>query len=120
EDGIRDFHVTGVQTCALPIWIENPQVYHSIESKTLESQLATDLDKALKNAPGLQKMWESTGRGGDGAGYYSMRGFSVQPTLVNGLPGLTNGSLDSAGIERIEVIKGPSGTLFGSSLVSYV
>src|SRR5690606_41706804 len=35
--------------------IENPQVYHSIESKTLESQLATDLDKALKNAPGLQK-----------------------------------------------------------------
>src|SRR5690606_42008700 len=20
EDGIRDFHVTGVQTCALPIW----------------------------------------------------------------------------------------------------
>src|SRR5690606_39933252 len=22
EDGIRDFHVTGVQTCALPIWGE--------------------------------------------------------------------------------------------------
>src|SRR5690606_39603502 len=21
EDGIRDFHVTGVQTCALPIWL---------------------------------------------------------------------------------------------------
>src|SRR5207302_6447206 len=24
EDGIRDFHVTGVQTCALPIWAEAP------------------------------------------------------------------------------------------------
>src|SRR5690606_41097322 len=24
EDGIRDFHVTGVQTCALPIWILRP------------------------------------------------------------------------------------------------
>src|SRR5690606_3455775 len=23
EDGIRDFHVTGVQTCALPIWLED-------------------------------------------------------------------------------------------------
>src|SRR5690606_41012579 len=23
EDGIRDFHVTGVQTCALPIWPDN-------------------------------------------------------------------------------------------------
>ncbi|QEC51564.1 iron complex outermembrane receptor protein [Anseongella ginsenosidimutans] len=99
--------------------IENPQVYHSIGSGILEAQLATDFDKALKNAPGLQKMWESTGRGGDGAGYYSMRGFAVQPTLVNGLPGLTNGSLDPANIESIQVIKGPSGTLFGSSLISY-
>src|SRR5690606_39993151 len=26
EDGIRDFHVTGVQTCALPIWFrERPE-----------------------------------------------------------------------------------------------
>src|SRR6266511_942847 len=24
EDGIRDFHVTGVQTCALPIWCRTP------------------------------------------------------------------------------------------------
>src|SRR5690606_39555571 len=24
EDGIRDFHVTGVQTCALPIWMGDP------------------------------------------------------------------------------------------------
>jgi iron complex outermembrane receptor protein len=39
--------------------------------------------------------------------------------MVNGLPGLTNGSLDPANIDRIEVIKGPSGTLFGSSLISY-
>src|SRR5690606_39717515 len=25
EDGIRDFHVTGVQTCALPIYLNNHQ-----------------------------------------------------------------------------------------------
>src|SRR6266700_4944882 len=23
EDGIRDFHVTGVKTCALPIWVQS-------------------------------------------------------------------------------------------------
>src|SRR5690606_24592155 len=26
EDGIRDFHVTGVQTCALPIWLVDPEI----------------------------------------------------------------------------------------------
>ncbi len=99
--------------------LENPQVYHSIDSRLLKEQVVTNFDDALKNAPGVEKLWESTGRGGDGGGYYSLRGFSVQPTLVNGLPGLTNGSLDPANIERIEVLKGPSGTLFGSSLISY-
>ena len=43
----------------------------------------------------------------------------MQPTLVNGLPAITNGSPDPANIENIEVIKGPSGTLYGSSLISY-
>src|SRR5690606_39827689 len=26
EDGIRDFHVTGVQTCALPIFVEDEEI----------------------------------------------------------------------------------------------
>lgn len=99
--------------------VENPQVYSVIPKELLTEQLVTNLDDALKNAPGIDKLWSSTGRAGDGAGYFSLRGFAVQPTLVNGLPGLTNGSLDVSNIERIEVIKGPSGTLFGSSLISY-
>ncbi|MES2240237.1 MAG: TonB-dependent receptor [Bacteroidota bacterium] len=109
-----------VQVSRLPLKnLENPQVYTTITGELLKEQVVTNFDDALKNVPGLTPLWASTGRGGDGTAYYSLRGFAVQPTMVNGLPGLTNGSLDPANIDRIEVIKGPSGTLFGSSLISY-
>ena len=108
------------QVSRLPLKnLENPQVYTTITGEILKDQVVTTFDDALKNAPGITQLWASTGRGGDGAGYYSLRGFAVQPTMVNGLPGLTNGSLDPANVDRIEIIKGPSGTLFGSSLISY-
>lgn len=99
--------------------IENSQVYSTVTTELLKSQVVTNFDDALKNATGVDKLWSSTGRGGDGAGYYSLRGFSIQPQLVNGLPGLTNGTINPANIERIEVLKGPSATLFGNAVSSY-
>ncbi|WP_264552676.1 TonB-dependent receptor [Flavobacterium sp. N2038] len=108
------------QVSRLPLKnLENPQVYTTISAGVLKEQVVTTFDDALKNAPGITQLWASTGRGGDGASYYSLRGFPVQATIVNGVPGLTNGSLDPANIDRVEIIKGPSGTLFGSSLISY-
>jgi len=99
--------------------IENPQVYNSVTKELLNEQVVTTFNEALKNATGVTRLWESTGRGGDGAEYYSMRGFYIQPTMVNGMPSITNGVLDPANIESIEVIKGPSGTLYGSPMISY-
>jgi len=99
--------------------IENTQVYSTVTNEILKSQIVTNFDDALKNATGVEQLWTSTGRGGDGAGYYSLRGFSVQPQLVNGLPGLTNGTINPANIERIEVLKGPSATLFGNAVSAY-
>ncbi len=99
--------------------LENPQVYSVVNAQLLQQQVTTNLDDALKNVPGITKLWSSTGRPSDGAGYFSLRGFAVQPTMVNGLPGLTNGIGDPAYVERMEVLKGPSGTLYGSSLISF-
>src|SRR6187402_2168818 len=78
--------------------IENPQVYNTVTSELLKEQVVTNFNDALKNATGITRLWESTGRGGDGAEYYSMRGFSVQPTMINGLPGINNGSIDPVNV----------------------
>jgi iron complex outermembrane receptor protein len=99
--------------------LENPQVYNVVTKELLQEQVVVNFDDALKNTPGVNRLWSSTGRPNDGAGYFSMRGFSVQPTMINGIPGLTNGGIDPANVERIESIKGPSGTLFGSSFISF-
>jgi len=82
-------------------------------------QNITTVDAALSNAPGIQTMWQATGRSGDGGSYYNSRGFIVQSLLRNGISGNVSNTIDAANIESIEVIKGPSATLFGSTLTSY-
>ncbi|WP_232541126.1 carboxypeptidase-like regulatory domain-containing protein [Spirosoma endbachense] len=99
--------------------LENPQVYNTIGKELLTEQLVFSVDDAMRNAPGVQKMWEATGRGGDGGSFYSSRGFIVQSQLRNGLAGNVTTTIDAANLEKLEVVKGPSATLFGSSLTSY-
>ncbi|QNN41338.1 TonB-dependent receptor [Pedobacter roseus] len=99
--------------------LENPQVYTTITKETFNDQLIFSVDDATRNAVGIQKMWESTGRGGDGGAYYASRGFIVQSKLRNGIAGNVTSRNDAANIESVEVIKGPSATLFGSTLTSY-
>ena len=99
--------------------LENPQVYSSVSAETMKQQAITNYDDALRNIPGIVRTWESTGRAGDGAAYFALRGFDAQPFLYNGLPGLVSGNLDPANIEEIQVLKGPSATLFGGCFYSY-
>ncbi|OKS89416.1 TonB-dependent receptor [Mucilaginibacter polytrichastri] len=99
--------------------LENAQSYTSISRELLTEQNIFTADEAVKNVSGLQKMWDATGRGGDGGAYYTMRGFVVQTQLRNGVAGNVTNSIDAINLDRIEVIRGPSATLFGSSLTSY-
>lgn len=99
--------------------IENPQVYSSVDKSILENQGVYTVDDAFKNITGLQTMWTSNGRAGDGGAYVSLRGFVSANSLRNGVLGAVTGTIDAVNLEKIEVLKGPSGTLFGSLLSSY-
>lgn len=99
--------------------LENPQIYSSITKELLKDQQVNNLDEALKNAAGVSKSFESTGRAGSGGTTFILRGFVTQSKLRNGLAGNITTAIDAANVETVEVLKGPSATLFGSALSSY-
>jgi iron complex outermembrane receptor protein len=99
--------------------LENPQVYTSISKELLRDQQINNLDDALKNAPGVTKLLDATGRAGSGATNFVVRGFATQARLRNGLAGNITTMADAVNVEAIEVVKGPSATLFGNTLTSY-
>lgn len=95
--------------------IENPQVYSVVGKELMKEQLITDYNAAFKNIPGagipiVYNQGRSTA---------ISRGFTTANLVRNGVGGFIYTSIDPANLERIEVIKGPSATLFGSTLASF-
>lgn len=98
--------------------LENPQVYSTISSVVLKKQNVMNLEDAMQNAAGVTKIWDATGRPGGGS-LFASRGFTTSPTARNGMASILSANIDMANVERLEIIKGPSATLFGSIITSY-
>ena len=104
----------------MPIkFIENPQVYSSIDKGILENENIFTVDDAYRNVTCLQKMWNPTGRAGDGGSFFVLRGFPSQASTRNGVVAPVTSTIDAINVERLEFLKGPVGTLYGSTVASY-
>lgn len=95
--------------------LENPQVYTVIPKELLEEQVVTSINNALTNAVGAAPINYPAG------GFaITSRGFSTGINARNGMETTASrSSVEIGNVERIEVIKGPSGTLFGSAVSSF-
>ncbi|MCX2480952.1 TonB-dependent receptor [Pedobacter sp. MC2016-15] len=104
-----------IYVARLPIKnLENPQVYASIPKELIQEQMATDLASIAKNVAGAGiPMVANQGRV-----TFRSRGFDTEPNARNGVAGAAFAMIDPVNLERLEVIKGPSATLFGTSISS--
>ncbi len=119
---ISEYHTedTTVATKIPTRLIDTPQSITSISPQMITDRMATDVNDIYKNVAGLNQTTYSA---------VVFRGFTQRETLFNGVRGNPYGSLEGdvnnsgfstsilrlSNVERIEVLKGPSSTLYGSA-----
>jgi iron complex outermembrane receptor protein len=95
--------------------MENPQVYTVVTKEIMKEQLITDYNSAFKTIPGAGvPIVYNQGRSS-----LLSRGFNTENLVRNSVSGFVYTNIDPANLERLEAIKGPSGTLFNSSMISF-
>ena len=93
--------------------MEVPQSISVVDHALLSDQGVYKLDEALKNVAGVMpggyyEAWD----------YYRIRGFDASfNTYVDGLRGGNGMAEEIFGLESVEVLKGPSSTLYGESVL---
>jgi len=102
---------TGLAT--LPGTVQDtPQAITVIPQQQLREQGVTSLEQALRNVPGITV---SIGEGGTLNGdQFKIRGFDAKDDVyVDGLRDFGVYTRDSFAFQEVQVLKGPSGTMFG-------
>lgn len=95
--------------------LENAQVYSVVTKEIMQEQVAIDYNSAVATVPGVVANNGVNDSGND----FTLRGFRSQATFRNGLAVDPRTQSEIVNIERIDVLKGPSGTLFGGVMTTY-
>lgn len=107
--------------------LETPAAVSVITEDLLKDQQVNNVDDALRNVAGVTKF--KTGNGGEEK--FSIRGFDASQSIYkdgarinNPLNASNIPSTETANIERIEVLKGPSALLYGQGepggIINYI
>lgn len=89
--------------------METPFSVQVVPQQVLRDQQAVRLETALKNVSSVSAFPSAIG----GADSYMIRGFDTLAYYRNGALRPTNGMVETANIEQIEVLKGPASILYG-------
>jgi outer membrane receptor protein involved in Fe transport len=128
---VSDQDIVVTATKRPEILLNVPQSISVVTGKTLELQHANNFQDYLKLVPGLQLDQDTPGesrlilRGVNTGGVASTVGVYVDDTPFGSSSGLVNGAIlagdfDTFDVNRIEVLRGPQGTLYGASSLSGV
>ncbi|WP_225977908.1 TonB-dependent siderophore receptor [Paracidovorax avenae] len=91
--------------------LDVPQSVTVLTAKVLETQQSATVEEALRNVAGVVVQPATQGSSG-----FSIRGFGTNAsTLSNGLSDPNSYKTNIAGVERIEVLKGPQALLSGAN-----
>lgn len=91
--------------------LDVPQAVQVVPREVIEAQQAVRLGEVIRNISGAVSGGQDLGRGET----FGLRGFQQVPVLRNGFRQFESGgiSTDTANIEQVEVLRGPSSILFG-------
>jgi catecholate siderophore receptor len=98
---------------------DTPQTITVIPQSLIKEQGASSLRDVLRNSPGITFQAGEGGGGLPGDQNFTMRGFSARNSLfIDGVRDTGAYTRDSFNLERVEVIKGPTGAVAGRSATS--